>query len=111
MSRPEALTRYLAEKPLPFPVFADPDRAGYAAFGLGRTSWAKLLSPPIVWRYTRMVLRGARVRRVPEGEDALQLGGDFLVRDDRTLLWAHRGVDPTDRPSVDELLRAIRDAA
>jgi AhpC/TSA antioxidant enzyme len=111
MSRPEALARYFAQHPMPFPVLADPDRAAYAAFGLGRTSWARLLRPAIVWKYSRMVLRGARVRRVPEGEDALQLGGDFLIRGDRTLRWAHRGADPTDRPTVDELLQAIRDTA
>jgi AhpC/TSA antioxidant enzyme len=111
MSRSEALGRYLAEKQMPFPLLADPERTAYAAFGLGRTSWARLLRPAILWKYSRMVLRGARVRRVPEGEDALQLGGDFLVGVDHRLVWAHRGADPTDRPTVDELLRAIRGVA
>jgi AhpC/TSA antioxidant enzyme len=109
MSRPDALPHYLARSPMPFPVFADPDRTAYAAFGLGRTTWARLLRPSIVWKYTRSILRGAKVRRIPEGEDALQLGGDFLVDRDRRLVWAHRGADPMDRPAVEEILRAVRE--
>ena len=41
---------------------------------------------------------------MPEGEDALQLGGDFLVDRDGGILWAYRSVDPTDRPTVEQLL-------
>lgn len=109
MSGPDGLCRYLAQRAMPFPVLADPERTAYAAFELGRTTWARLLRPSIVWKYVRSIVRGARVRRIPEGEDALQLGGDFLVGRDRRLLWAHRGTEPMDRPSVDELLRIARE--
>ena len=104
MSRPEALGRYLAERPLPVRFFADPDRKLYAALGLTRTTWARLLRPRVVWRYIKMIVQGARVRRVPEGEDALQLGGDFLVGSDGRVLWEYRSKDPTDRPPVEQLL-------
>ena len=108
MSRPEGMARYLAERPLPFPLLADPERTGYAALGLGRTSWGRILRPGVMWRYTKHVLRGARIRRIPEGEDALQTGGDFLLAGDRRLLWAHTSPDPTDRPTVGQLLDVVR---
>jgi hypothetical protein len=108
MSRPEGIARYLAERPLPFPLLADPDRQAYAAFGLERTTWARIARPGVLWRYARLVAGRAKVRRVPEGEDPLQTGGDFLVDADRRLLWAHTSPDPTDRPAVHDLLAAAR---
>jgi hypothetical protein len=107
MSNPESIARYLDGHPHPIAVLADPERNLYSALGLGRTSWARLLRPNLVWRYLRLMARGGKVRRVPAGEDALQLGGDFLIDHDRQLLWAHRGADPTDRPTVDAILDAV----
>jgi hypothetical protein len=109
MSRPEWVARYLAERPLPFPVLADPERRGYAALELGRTSVLRWLRPGIAWRYMKGVLRGGKIRRVPEGEDALQTGGDFLIGSDRRLVWEYSSPDPTDRPPVDTLLKVIRE--
>lgn len=108
MSRPDGVARSLAERPLPFPLLADPDRRAYAAFGLGRTTWARIARPDVLWRYAGFVLRGAKVRRVPEGEDPLQTGGDFLIGPDRRLAWAYTSPDPTDRPAVDLLLAEAR---
>lgn len=108
MSRPDGVAIYLASRPLPFPLLADPERKAYAAFGLGRTTWARMARPQILWRYGKHVLRGARVRPVPAGEDPLQTGGDFLVGPGRRVLWGHTSPDPTDRPSVDDLVAAAR---
>jgi hypothetical protein len=108
MSRPDGVARYLAGRPLPFPLLADPDRRAYAAFGLARTTWWRMIRPGIGWRYLRAVLRGGRVRGVPEGEDPLQTGGDFLVAADRRLLWAYTSPDPTDRPAAARLLEVAR---
>src|SRR4051794_28990667 len=105
MSRPDGLGRYLAECSLPFPLLADPERTAYAAVGLERTTVLRLLRPGIGWRYMKGVLAGGKIRRPPEGEDALQTGGDFLVDGARRLRWAHTTPDPTGRPPVDELLR------
>lgn len=104
MSTPETLARYLKENALPFPLLADPTRDSYRAFGLERTSWGKIFRPRLIWKYLKLVARGGKVRRVPEGEDALQLGGDFLIDGERHVMWTFRSVDPADRPSVDVLL-------
>jgi hypothetical protein len=109
MSQPETLARYLATRAMPIPTFADPDRRVYADLGLRRTTWSKLLRPSIIWKYLKMIVRGGKLRPVPKGEDALQLGGDFLIASDGRILWEYRSADPTDRPTVDELLRVVRE--
>jgi hypothetical protein len=108
MSRPETLRRYLAERPLPFAVLSDPDRRAYAALHLGRTHWSRWVRPGIGWRYLKGILAGGRIRRVPEGEDPFQTGGDFLIDGDRRLWWAHTTPDPTARPTVAQLLSQAR---
>jgi hypothetical protein len=110
MTTPEGLTGYLAGRQMAVPVFADPQRRLYAALRLGRTSWGRLLRPGLVWKYLKLIARGGKVRPVPAGEDALQLGGDLLVGPDRRVLWAYRSADPTDRPSVADLLQAAETA-
>jgi hypothetical protein len=107
MGTPDGLARYLADHPTTVSVLADPGRKLYAALAVGRTSWGRLLRPGLIWKYLKMIARGGKLRRVPEGEDALQLGGDFLIAGDRHLLWAYRSTDPTDRPSVAQLLQVI----
>lgn len=89
---------------MPFPIVADPERIAYAAFDLQRTTWLRLMKPRVIWGYLKFIVAGAMPHWIPKGEDALQLGGDFLVAPDRRRLWVHRGVDPLDRPTVDELL-------
>ena len=108
MSKPSSLALYLASNSLPLPIFADPERKAYSAFALGRSTWGQIIRPGVMWRFMKHVVRGAKIRLVPEGEDALQTGGDFLINPNLQLLWAFRSNDPTRRPSVDELVHAAR---
>lgn len=108
MSTPATLARYLKENALPFPLLADPTRTSYQAFGLERTTWLRIFRPRLIWKYLKLIARGGKVRRIPEGEDALQLGGDFLIDNERHVRWGFRSADPVDRPSVDALLAEAR---
>jgi hypothetical protein len=110
-ARPNLLAAYLASGPLPFPVVADPTRAAYRAFGLERTSWSAILGIRSILAYLRLILRGWMPRRAIEGEDVLQLGGDFVLDAHGRLVFVYRSDGPTDRPPVEELVRAIRTAA
>lgn len=105
---PALLAMYQRESPLPFPVVADPTRAAYQAFGLERASWGELLRGGVLWGYLRLMLRGWMPKRRQEGQDVLQLGGDFVLDAQRRLVYAHRSAEPTDRPAVEELLRAVQ---
>lgn len=109
-SRPEALAMFLAEGGYPFPVVADPARESHRAFGLGRTSWWRIFAPAVIWRYLRLMWRGTGVRRPEPGEDLLQLGGDFVLAADGRVTFAYPSRDPTDRPDLDRLLRAVEQA-
>jgi peroxiredoxin len=108
-ARPELLAVFLREQPLPFQAVADPERAAYGAFNLEKTSWATMLRPGVILRYLRLVLRGWRPRKVSDGEDILQLGGDFVLDGEGRLTYAYRSSEPTDRPSVEALLQAMRE--
>lgn len=110
-ARPEMVALFLREQPLPFPAVADPERVAYRAFGLERTSWGRMLRPGVILRYLRILFRGWRPQRVREGEDVLQLGGDFLLDGAGRLAYAYRSAEPTARPAVETLLQAVRDLA
>jgi peroxiredoxin len=108
-ARPELLAAFLRGQPLPFPAAADPGRVAYRVFGLERTSWWTMLRPGGILRYLRLIFRGWRPQQAREGEDILQLGGDFVLDREGRLIYAYRSAEPTDRPSVEALLQAVRD--
>ena len=108
-ARPELLAAFLREQPLPFPVVADPGRDVYRIFGLERTSWGAMFRPGVIFRYLRLLFRGWRPQQAREGEDILQLGGDFVLDGKGRLIYAYRSAEPTDRPSIEGLLLAVRD--
>jgi peroxiredoxin len=95
---------WLQETGAPFTLLLDPDRTAYRAFGLERSlvrSWG-----PGVWlQYARLLLAGRRWRGI-QG-DSGQLGGDFLVDANGIIRLAYRSHDPTDRPSVSQLLAVL----
>lgn len=109
-ARPEVLSLYLARFKWAVPIVCDPERTSYGAFGLERTNWLTFFKPRVLWGYLRAMFRGQRVKRPYEGEDLLQLGGDFLLSRDQKLVQAYPSVDPTDRPSIADLLAAIPSA-
>ena len=107
--QPQRLSQYLSVHPWPFRVFADPLRASYRAFGLGSATWSQLFRPRVIVRYVGLILRG----RIPHmaQEDVHQLGGDFVLDGTGRVVFEYRSSDPTDRPSVSDLLDAVRRAS
>lgn len=103
-TQPEVLATFAPDEPLSFGVVADPTRAAFVSFGLGRTSWLSILSPASVFRYLKLIYRGWRPHAVNEGEDVLQLGGDFILDADGEIVYAYRSRTSTDRPAVAKLV-------
>jgi hypothetical protein len=98
------------EMKLPYPLYGDPDRATYRAFGFGRASARRVWLDPRVWtRYAQLLVRGRRPVGAPE-QDTLQLGGDAVLDARGRLSWIYRSTGPEDRPSVDRLVGAMREA-
>jgi len=110
MSGPKNLRAYLSGADWPFIVLGDPERIAYRAFGLERTGWGRFFRWSVLRRYLALIWGGWRVRSPYEGEDLLQLGGDFILTRSFQLGWMHRSLNPTERPSITVLLEAIREA-
>lgn len=110
-TRPERVAAYLERYPLPFPAVSDPERAAYRAFALGRTGWGAFFRPSVLLGYFRLMFRGWLPKQPGEGEDVLQLGGDFVIDRQGRLVYAYPSEGPTDRPRVEEVVAAMRRAA
>lgn len=106
-ARRELLEGFRSELGLPFPVATDPNRVVYQRYGLLKGSMWAIWHPRVIWKYIVMVARGARLQRSGEKEDLSQLGGDFVIGGDGTILFAHRSCRPDDRPDVATLMRAM----
>ena len=89
-------------------MLVDSSRAAYLAYGLGRGSVREVWGPKIWWAYAKLIRRGRRVHRPTE--DTRQLSGDFVVGRNGRLAYVFRSKDPDDRPAVDDLLVAVRNA-
>jgi hypothetical protein len=93
---PFARTRFLA----------DPSRAVYHAYGLGRNAVWRVYRPGILWQY---VLWGMQGKPIDVRDDTLQRGGDFVVGRDGRLTLAHTGHNQSERPASDSILTALRE--
>jgi len=107
---PALLRAFERELRIDLPLFGDPDRAVYDAFGFGRGSVRRVWLDPRVWaRYAQLLARGPRPGW--SGQDTLQLGGDAVVDAAGIIRWIHRSTGPDDRPSVSTLAAQLRSAA
>ena len=104
-ARPEILKAFLERNPQPVQLISDPDRNLYRQFGLERVSWWTFFRPKVIVGYLKAWRHGQRIRKPYPGEDVRQLGGDFLLTRDGQILYSYRNPDPTERPTVTELLQ------
>jgi peroxiredoxin len=105
-AEPAKLIRYQELHRWPFPILADPERKAYRDFDLKRLSWFRVFSPATLLLYAKLLRKG--MKQDPYGgEDIYQSGGDFLLDRQGNILFAHRSLDPADRPSTARLLEEI----
>jgi peroxiredoxin len=105
-SAPEHVAAYQRERLAPLTVLIDRQCVAYRAYGLGRGAVWRVWGPKVWWAYLRLIRSGRRFRWPTD--DTLQLGGDFVVGRDGRLQYVFRSADPDDRPSVDDLVAAVR---
>lgn len=103
-SRQQAL-RLLEETEAPFRMLLDPERKVYQAYGLDR-SVVKVFHPKLFLLYFRLLLLGRKL--LPVQGDPYQLGGDFIIDRHKIVRYAHPSDNPADRPTVQDLLAALR---
>ena len=102
----EMLIPYLEYHEWPFTFLTDPERKLYQAFDLKQLAWRKVFSPATLKLYLKLFRKGLHLEDYGK-EDIYQTGGDFLLDRAGNVLFAHRSEDPSDRPSVANLLKAI----
>lgn len=105
-SAPEHVAAYQRERLQPMTVLVDEERASYGAYGFGRGSVGAVWGLR-TWRAYARLLRAGRSFQRPT-EDTRQLGGDVVVDPHGRIAYLFRSEDPDDRPSVDELVEAVR---
>jgi peroxiredoxin len=96
---------WLKETCSPFHLLLDTEREVYRSYGLERSllrSWGL----KTLWHYMRLLASGRRWHGI-QG-DSTQLGGDFIVDVDGVIRLVYPSHDPTDRPSVDNLMVVLR---
>jgi hypothetical protein len=105
---PHIISRYLEAKPQPFSVVSDPTMAAYKAFALPRTGIGSFFQPRVIWHYVKLLLRGWLPKKPHEGDDVLQLGGDFVLDAQQRIVFSYPSKDAADRPTPEQLLAALR---
>lgn len=109
-TEPDKLAAYLEHRQLSYPVVIDTDRSTYQAFGLERGSVPRVWGLRSAKRYMEIIRDhgfGVFKQFGSPTEDTLQLGGDFVIDPDGTLIYGYWSTGPDDRPGIDELLKQL----
>lgn len=105
------LDAYQHRRAVAFPILVDADRSVYAAYGMGRGSFRAVWGLATLRRYWQ-ILRPSGPGSVSDlgaaTEDTRQLGGDIVIAPNGTIVWGHWSTGPADRPSVDDIVDAVR---
>ncbi len=89
----------------PFPCLADPQRAGYKAFGLRRGSWWEVIGPAAIARGMEAARKGHHIERAIG--DVMQLSGTFIIDREGIVRYARYGRHSGDHPQTSELVSAL----
>ncbi len=106
---PEHVRRFAEHLGHPYFWLADPKRLSYKRLGLGRRGLFAIAPPRAVWGYIRFTLQ----RKIwhPEQLDMAQMGGDFVFDRRGNLTLRHVSSRSDDRPSMNAVMSAFRQAA
>ncbi len=93
-STPEEVRRFVARKPRPFVVIADPTSSAHEAYGIERSFWRKLKG--IVTRMPTLI-KGLRIVGLAGLDTTNLMPADFLIDEDGNIVEAYYGSDAGDR--------------
>jgi peroxiredoxin len=106
---PETAKAFCEERAPGQLCLADPERKAYQAYGLERANvWQTFLSWR-VWQSNKRLKqeRGWDTELPPEGQDAMQLAGTFVIATDGRIRMPYYYGDIADHPPVDLLLHGV----
>ena len=100
--------QYIEESGLIWPLLIDENRELYRGYGMLSASFWDIWGPKTWLAYGKAIIAGQKLRG-SQG-DVSQRGGDVLIDPGGMVRLHHVGEGPADRPSVAQLLKAIRTA-
>jgi hypothetical protein len=103
-SPPEAVQRFVARKPRPFSVIADPTSHAHETYGIERSLWRKLKG--IVTRVPSL-LKGLRMVGLAGLNTTNLMPADFLIDEHGNIVEAYYGGDAGDRIPLDRVERFL----
>lgn len=106
---PEAARTFCAEHAPGVGCLADPQRKAYRAYGLERANVWQTFFSPRVWASNARLKRekGWGTGLPPEGQDAMQLAGTFVIGTDGRIRLPYYYDDIADHPPLDLLLHGV----
>ena len=104
---PDLVAAEAATLGLPCPLYADPSRQVYAAFGMASRDLRSLGRLDLLRAYVAGAFRG-QLPHLRSDIDAEQLGGDVVLGPDSRVRLVHRSEHAADRPEVRTLIGALR---
>jgi hypothetical protein len=107
-ANPRVLRGYRRRFADPLTVVADEERLLYRALGFGRGSFWRIWGWKSARKYIELLREGHQLEKTDA--DTRQLGGNAVVGADGRLSWVFAGDGPDDRPTVDQIISAVRDA-
>ena len=107
--KPEETKAFCGERIPEVTCLSDPERKAYRAYGLGR---GKLRQTVLSWRVMRSNSRLAKSKGwkpdlPPEGQDAFQMSGLFIIGPDGRIRLPYYYEDIADHPPVELLLEGV----
>jgi peroxiredoxin len=105
---PEESAKFAAEFAPGLKVLADPERLAYAAYGLERGNLFQTFLNPRVWfAVSHSRKKGYKVEPPPEGQDAMQMSGTFIISTEGKIELPYYYDDISDHPPLDLLLSGV----
>ena len=98
--------QYVEESGLVWPLLVDEKRELYRGYGMLAASFWDIWGLKTWWAYLKAVLHGQKLQQ--SHGDISQRGGDVLIDSEGVVRLHHVGEGPADRPSLAQLLEAIR---
>ena len=99
-STPEAVQRFVARKPRPFSVVADPTSHAHETYGIERSLWRKLKG--ILTRVPTLI-KGLRIVGLAGLNTTNLMPADFLIDEEGNIAEAYYGGDAGDRIPLDRV--------
>lgn len=89
-------------------TLADPERKAYEAYGLERGNLFQTFLNPKVWKaISRAGKKGYQVEPPPEGQDAMQMSGTFIISREGRIELPYYYDHIADHPPLDLLLSGV----